>query len=70
MGDARNNKNPSGEEYLKKIARRAKKTYWLNTESKYLWGTADSIANTYMEYSDMMEVTNTQELLLFLNWKF
>lgn len=55
IGDARNNKNPSGEEYLKIITRKAKYSYWLNTDRKEKWNQGDSIIGTYAPYINYCE---------------
>lgn len=67
IGDARNNKNPSGEEYVKAIARKAKKAFWLNTEEMEEWNTGDSIIGTYAKYmTKVAQTTTAAELLGFL----
>lgn len=68
IGDARNNKNGSGEEYIKNISRRCKHAYWLNTEDHTLWNTADSIASVYGKYALMQQVTTPSELISFINY--
>lgn len=50
IGDARNNNNPTGEEYLKAISRKARACFWLNTEDTYNWDAGDSIIGIYSEY--------------------
>ena len=67
IGDARNNKNPSGEEYVKRIARKARKAYWLDTEEREKWNKADSIIDVYGKYMDRVaETVSTRQLLDFL----
>ena len=66
MGDARNNENKSGIEFLKNIARRAESCFWLNTDRLEKWGTGDSIAYLYSEYAKMYEVRNIAELAGFI----
>lgn len=67
IGDARNNKNRSGEEYVKAIARKAKKAFWLNTEEMSDWNTGDSIIGTYAKYmTKVAQTTTAAELLGFL----
>ena len=66
MGDARNNKNKSGEEYMKNIRSRAQEVFWLNTEKTSGWGQGDSIAPIYMNYSRMAEITSPAELVRFI----
>lgn len=63
MGDARNNKNASGEEFLKNIARRCRKALWMNTEMMEKWGQGDSIAPVYARYTKMHEVLNVGQLI-------
>lgn len=67
MGDARNNNNESGEEFVKNIARKAKKAYWLNTEPFEEWGNSDSLAYKYAKYFKMFEVLNTAQLINFID---
>ena len=66
MGDARNNKNQSGVEFLKNISRRAKRCYWLNTDAYEKWDQGDSIAATYANYSDMYEVVRVNDMIRFI----
>lgn len=66
MGDARNNKNDTAEEFIKNIGHRAKKCIWLNTETIEKWNKADSLASLYGKYSEMYEVINTAELISFI----
>lgn len=66
MGDARNNNNSTGVSYVKNIARKAKKAYWLNTENFDRWGDGDSIAYKYAKYFKMYETINTNQLLNFI----
>lgn len=67
IGDARNNKNASGEDYVKAIARKAKKAFWLNTEKTEEWNHGDSIIGTYAKYMTKVAQTVTPaELLGFL----
>lgn len=66
MGDARNNKNDTAEEFIKNIGHRAKKCIWLNTETIEKWNKADSLASLYSKYSEMYEVINTAELISFI----
>jgi len=63
IGDARNNSNDTGVEYLKNIARKAKKALWLNTEPYYYWGVKDSVATEYAKYFSMHEVTTPMALI-------
>lgn len=66
MGDARNNKNATAEEFMKNIGHRVKKCLWLNTETVEKWDKADSIASVYEKYVKMYEVVNTAELINFI----
>ena len=67
IGDARNNKNASGEDYVKAIARKAKKAFWLNTEEVDKWNHGDSIMGVYAKYMTRVAQTVTPaELLGFL----
>ena len=67
IGDARNNKNKSGEWYLKALSRRSRKAYWLNTEAIEKWNRGDSIMSIYAPYMERtVQVTNVGELLNFL----
>lgn len=50
IGDARNNKNPTGEEHLKEICRKCRKAFWLETDRKEKWDTGDSIIGVYRPY--------------------
>ena len=66
IGDARNNSNPSGEEYMKNICRRAKSAYFLNTEEKEQWDMNDSVAGLYGKYAKMYKTETAGEILRFL----
>lgn len=67
LGDARNNKNESGVEFLSAIQKRAKSTIWLNTEEKPKWNVNDSIIGLYSEYmSDVKEILTTNDIVKFL----
>ena len=67
IGDARNNKNASGEDYVKALARKAKKAFWLNTEPADKWNHGDSIMGTYSKYmTKIAQTANPAELLGFL----
>ena len=66
MGDARNNKNQTGEYELKNICRKAKCAYWLNTEKTAKWDKMDSIASLYGKYAKMYETTTPADLLWFI----
>ena len=64
IGDARNNKNDSGVEYIRAISRKCKRFYWMNTENYLKWDIKDSIIGTYKPYLNIIfETINTSELL-------
>lgn len=68
IGDARNNRNASGEDNIKKIARKAKKSFWINTESVDKWGQGDSIIQKYSPYMNVtFEVLNANNLVESIN---
>ena len=66
IGDARNNKNQSGLEYLKDISRKCKKCFFLNTDDFNKWGQGDSVAFEYAKYAKMYECKNVKQILSFL----
>lgn len=67
IGDARNNKNDAGEEYIRNICRKAKCAYWLNTDMRRKWDQGDSIASVYGHYVKMYETGNIRQLLGFIS---
>lgn len=67
IGDARNNKNDAGRDYIRNICRKAKCAYWLNTDVREKWDQGDSIASVYGKYAKMYETTNVKELLGFIS---
>lgn len=67
IGDARNNKNDAGEEYIRNICRKAKCAYWLNTDVRQKWDQGDSIASVYGHYAKMYETGNIRQLLGFIS---
>lgn len=67
LGDARNNKNEPGTEFLANIQRKAKSTIWLNTEEKPKWNVNDSIIGLYSEYmNNVHEILTTNDIVKFL----
>lgn len=46
-GDARSNYRDGGVDQFQRIAERARRVYWLNPEPCELWGTTDSLIDTY-----------------------
>lgn len=72
LGDARNNKNLDGSEYLSKIKDKIKsgkgKMYWINPEPINRWNQGDSIIAMYKKYMDkVVQIRNTSDLINFLN---
>lgn len=68
FGDARNNKNQSGEELLYNINKRAKYSVWLNPEPKSEWNTGDSVMDIYSRnVNATYEVNKVNQLIYFLN---
>lgn len=67
LGDARNNKNEPGLEFLADIQKRAKSTIWLNTEEKPKWNVNDSIIGLYSQYmNEVKEILTTNDIIKFL----
>lgn len=71
IGDARNNSNPTGKEYLKAISRKSRACFWLNTEEKEKWDYKDSIIGIYSKYMQQIEpiVTIGQLINFITNFK-
>lgn len=46
-GDARSNYRDGGVDPFQRIAERARRVYWLNPEPCELWGTTDSLIDTF-----------------------
>lgn len=67
LGDYRNNKNPSGIEWMKNIHARSKKMFFLNTESAAKWNKGDSIASIYAEFAPMYETQTPADLIRFIS---
>lgn len=67
IGDARNNSNPTGEEYIKAISRKSRACFWLNTEDEAEWNTGDSIMSCYAKYmQDVLPVLTVGQLIDFI----
>ena len=66
IGDARNNANPSGLQYLRAVVDKAKTSWWLNTEGADEWGTGDSVAPQYSSVLPMHEVVTLAQLVDFI----
>lgn len=47
LGDAKNNWQPSGVEYLKEISARCRRMYWLNPQLQDEWDKNDNIMSVY-----------------------
>ena len=67
FGDARNNKNESGLNYLCAIKEKCRGIVWLNPETKKKWNKNDSIIGKYADCIDQLfEVLNTEDLISFM----
>lgn len=63
VGDGRNNYNDPGLEKFKVMARRSRRTIWLNPETPSLWGSGDSDMLKYVPFcDDVLHVKNLAEL--------
>nr|WP_202538461.1 VWA domain-containing protein [Streptomyces sp. SID8379] len=62
LGDARNNQQDPNLPALRRIARAARRTYWLNPESRSQWDTGDSAAGLYGDVVEMYECRNARQL--------
>ena len=63
LGDGRNNYNDPRLDLFSQIARRSKRTIWLNPEPPSLWGTGDSDIFKYATHCDsVLQVSNLAEL--------
>ena len=68
IGDARNNRNNTGINYLKQIKSRSKSIIWLNPEEKSKWNTGDSIIQKYKPVVNEIYQTNTfKQVMEFLD---
>ncbi|HRW06374.1 MAG TPA: VWA domain-containing protein [Caldilineaceae bacterium] len=59
VGDARNNYNNPQLDIFKKIARRSRRTIWINTEQPMLWGSGDSDMLDYAPLCDAVVIAST-----------
>ncbi len=67
IGDMRNNQNPTGEEMMKSICRKAKNAYMINTEEERYWNIGDSIVSVYQPYMRRVQAAVTPaQLFSFL----
>lgn len=71
VGDGRNNYNDPRLDIFKELARRSRRTIWLNPESPIMWGTGDSdmmeyapICDTILQVSTMAELTAAVDRML------
>lgn len=71
VGDGRNNYNDPRLDIFKEMARRSRRTLWLNPESPMLWGSGDSdmldyapICDTILQVSTMAELTAAVDKML------
>ena len=63
VGDGRNNYNDPRLDIFKKMARRSRRTLWLNPELPMLWGTGDSDMLDYVPLCDtILQVSTLSEL--------
>ncbi|MFD8568490.1 VWA domain-containing protein [Streptomyces sp. NPDC059639] len=62
LGDARNNQQDPNLPALRRIVRAARRTYWLNPESRAQWDTGDSAAGLYGDVVEMYECRNARQL--------
>lgn len=68
FGDARNNKNPSGREYLEAIRDRSRGIVWLNPEVKGEWYTGDSALKVYEPViGQLFPASKTGDLIRFMD---
>lgn len=67
FGDARNNKNNDGLDYLNAIKERCKSIVWLNPETKEKWNNGDSIIGKYEQCIDQLhEILEVDDLVKFM----
>ncbi|MFZ4659455.1 MAG: VWA domain-containing protein [Caldilineaceae bacterium] len=59
VGDGRNNYNNPQLEIFKNIARRSRRTIWINTEQPMMWGSGDSDMLQYAPLCDNVVVAST-----------
>ena len=68
VGDARNNFRDPGLNIFKIMARRSRRTIWLNPETPMLWGSGDSDMLAYLPYCQkVFQVQNMVELVDAVN---
>ncbi|MGB4505187.1 MAG: VWA domain-containing protein [Syntrophaceticus sp.] len=63
LGDARNNYNYDGKEYLQRIQEHVRRVLWFNPQPREAWNTEDSIMNIYAPYCrQVFECRNLKQL--------
>ncbi|MGW5650683.1 VWA domain-containing protein [Streptomyces humi] len=62
LGDARTNNLDPNLAAVRRVARQARRVYWLNPEQRSLWGTGDSAAPEYAELVEMHECRTARQL--------
>lgn len=68
IGDGRNNFFLPGEQHLERIRSRARRTIWLNPESRGFWKVGDSMMHRYSRHCDeVRECRNLKQLMEFIN---
>jgi hypothetical protein len=59
VGDGRNNYNNPQLDIFRNMARRARRTIWINTEAPMLWGSGDSDMLKYAPLCDHVVIAAT-----------
>lgn len=68
FGDARNNKNDTGEDIIRTINSRCRFSVFLNPEEKEKWNTGDSIIDIYSRNVNVTyEINKVNQMIFFLN---
>ncbi|MFE2297139.1 VWA domain-containing protein [Streptomyces sp. NPDC059445] len=62
LGDARTNMSDPNLPAVRRLARQARRLYWLNPEARSQWGTGDSAALDYAGLVEMHECRNARQL--------
>ena len=67
LGDARNNYHATRDQVLERVARKARKVYWLNPEPRSYWDTGDSTVSAYAQHCDgVFECRSLRQLQSFV----
>ena len=67
LGDGRTNHRAPNLPVLRRLAKEARHTYWLNPEPRSYWGSGDSAAGSYATaVDDMVECRNVEQLAEFV----